>query len=243
MTADDTDPSIAKSKNGGILHILHNAEGLLLSGVPMAKQFLTDLAVVQAFYKHKHLRELFMEECIPPGLHDGHDMFRSCPEHYIDWQWGTLVETILRFKQARSIIQYLFDDAVMQARFEKLVADSEKKKPAPAAVAASANKDQEAERAKEHEGSIKNIKLKEVKKVLKSDAWWAKLETFRIMNEVVQFMHMKLKRRPCHPPPDARHGRVAKFFCGSFSCPFTGCVTPWLATGDWRQCVIDVQKL
>lgn len=209
----------------------------------MAKQFLIDLGLVQKFFKHKHLRELFMEECIPPGLRDVQDMFRSWPEHYIEWRWGTLVEVILRFKTARTIIQYLFDDAVMQARFDKLVADSEKKKPAPAAVAASADKDTEAERAKEDEGSIKNIRLKDVKKVLKADAWWSKLEAFRIMNEVVQAMHMKLKRCPCHPPPDAVHGRVARLFCGTFSCPFMGCVTPWLATGDWRTYVLNVQRL
>ena len=128
----------------------------------MAKQFLIDLGVAQKFFKHKHLRELFIEECIPPGLRDVQDTFRSWPDHYIDWRWGTLVEVILRFKTARTTIRYLFDDAVMQARFDKLVADSEKKKPAPAAVASSADKDTEAKRAKEDEGSIKNIKLKDV---------------------------------------------------------------------------------
>ena len=94
----------------------------------MAKQFLIDLGVAQKFFKHKHLRELFIEECIPPGLRDVQDTFRSWPDHYIDWRWGTLVEVILRFKTARTTIQYLFDDAVMQARFDKLVADSEKKR-------------------------------------------------------------------------------------------------------------------
>ena len=104
----------------GLLHILHNTEGSSIDSIQMSKELFEGSLHCADLFKHRHVRELFVSECVPDDMVDIMDIFATRPEHYIHWRWGTLIETIARLRMCRTVLSFVFDDQKMKNRFEEL---------------------------------------------------------------------------------------------------------------------------
>ena len=105
----------------GVLHIMHTACGNLTDSLQyFAARFKSQLQTIMGFFKHQHLRELFITACLAhPARFEFRRYFQVWPVSWAEWRWSSLVECLTHIHSLKLMIRHCWDTEAMRKASRK----------------------------------------------------------------------------------------------------------------------------